>query len=216
MFMLKTLALGTFKLSGILNSLSMASLRYLYNSLLQVVPEVSTKAASQSPLRPQTCPECRAELGPTHEAYSRIAVCDYCGYHFVWSASQRVAHLADAGSFRPINRPIQSVDFLGFDDEHPYTEKLITSQQQTGLRDAILTGHCRIGATETVLAVLDFHFMGGSMGSVVGEQITFAFEYATKHRLPLVTVVTSGGARLQEGIISLMQMPKTAAAFQRF
>jgi acetyl-CoA carboxylase carboxyl transferase subunit beta len=97
-----------------------------------------------------------------------------------------------------------------------YSTKLILGQKQTGLRDAILIGRCRIGGTETVLAVLDFHFMGGSMGSVVGEQITFAFEYATRHRLPVVTVVNSGGARMQEGIISLMQMPKTAAAVQRF
>src|SRR5258707_14219925 len=80
----------------------------------------------------------------------------------------------------------------------------------------MLTGRCRIGGAEAVLAVLDFHFMGGSMGSVVGEQITFAFEYATRHGLPVVTVVNSGGARIQEGIISLMQMPKTAAAGQRF
>jgi acetyl-CoA carboxylase carboxyl transferase subunit beta len=148
--------------------------------------------------------------------YSRIAVCDHCGYHFVWSASNRVEHLADPGSFRPIGRPILPLDFLEFVDEHPYSAKLLSSQKKTGLSDAILSGRCRIGGTETVLAVMDFHFMGGSMGSVVGEQITFAFEYATRHRLPVVTVVTSGGARMQEGIISLMQMPKTAAAVQRF
>jgi len=157
-----------------------------------------------------------AELGAANELYSRIAVCDHCGYHFVWSASNRVKHLADPGSFRPIGRGIQPMDFLGFADEHPYATKLISNQRQTGLNDAILTGRCRIGGTETVLAVMDFHFMGGSMGSVVGEQITFAFEYAMRNRLPLVTVVTSGGARVQEGIISLMQMPKTAAAVQRF
>jgi acetyl-CoA carboxylase carboxyl transferase subunit beta len=157
-----------------------------------------------------------AVLEATSELYSRIAVCDHCGYHFVWSASKRVEHLADPGSFKPIGRHIQPVDFLGFVDEHPYSAKLLSSQQQTGLNDAILTGRCRIGGTETVLAVLDFFFMGGSMGSVVGEQITAAFEYATRHRLPVVTVVSSGGARMQEGIVSLMQMPKTAAAFQRF
>ncbi|GAC1398741.1 MAG: carboxyl transferase domain-containing protein [Ktedonobacteraceae bacterium] len=108
------------------------------------------------------------------------------------------------------------MDFLGFVDEQPYSAKLISNQKQTGLNDAILIGRCRIGGVETVLAVLDFHFMGGSMGSVVGEQVTVAFEYATRHRLPLVTVVNSGGARMQEGIISLMQMPKTVAAVQHF
>jgi acetyl-CoA carboxylase carboxyl transferase beta subunit/acetyl-CoA carboxylase carboxyl transferase alpha subunit len=162
------------------------------------------------------CPECKTKLGTANEVYSRIAVCDHCSYHFVWFASNRVEHLADAGSFRHIGRRIQSMDFIGFVDEHPYSTKLISGQKQTGLSDAILTGRCRIGGTETLLAVLDFHFMGGSMGSVVGEQIAFAFEYATRHRLPVVTVVNSGGARLQEGIISLMQMPKTAAAVQRF
>ncbi len=199
-----------------LNSVSMISLRHLYKGLFPMAIEAKFALASRPLTQPQACPECKTELGAANEVYSRIAVCDHCGYHFVWSASNRVEHLADPGSFRLIGRSIQPVDFLGFVDEHPYTTKLISDQKQTGLSDAILTGRCRIGGTETVLAVLDFHFMGGSMGSVVGEQITFAFEYATRHRLPVVTVVNSGGARMQEGIISLMQMPKTAAAVQRF
>ncbi len=203
-------------LSDMLNSLSVVGLQHLFSGLFQLAREKPITTAT-SPF-PQTyqCPACQAELGAENEMYSRIAVCDRCGYHFTWSASERIAHLADAGSFRPIGRRIQPVDFLGFVDEYPYAEKLISSQVQTGLSDAILTGCCRIGGTECVLAVLDFHFMGGSMGSVVGEEITLAFEYATKHRLPVVTVVTSGGARMQEGIISLMQMPKTAAAARRF
>jgi acetyl-CoA carboxylase carboxyl transferase subunit beta len=143
-------------------------------------------------------------------------MCDQCGHHFAWSASRRIAHLADPGSFKPISHSILPLDFSGFVDEQSYESRLTSSQQQTGLSDAVLSGRCRIGGTETVLAVLDFHFMGGSMGSVVGEHITTAFEYAMKYRLPVVTVVTTGGVRLQEGIISLMQMPKTASAFQRF
>lgn len=194
----------------------MIGLRHLYNGLFPMAIETKITLASRPLTQPQACPECKTELGAANEVYSRIAVCDHCGYHFVWSASNRVEHLADPGSFRLIGRSIQPVDFLGFVDEHPYSTKLISDQKQTGHSDAILTGRCRIGGTETVLAVLDFHFMGGSMGSVVGEQITFAFEYATRHRLPVVTVVNSGGARMQEGIISLMQMPKTAAAVQRF
>jgi len=219
----RTFAQGKLRLSGVLNSVSVScwinphsTLRHLYNSLFPVAIETKITVASKHLPQPQECPECKTELGAANEVYSRIAVCDHCGYHFVWSASNRVEHLADPGSFRPIGRHIQPVDFLGFVDEHPYSAKLISSQKQTGLSDAILSGRCRIGGTEAVLAVLDFHFMGGSMGSVVGEQITFAFEYATRHRLPVVTVVNSGGARLQEGIISLMQMPKTAAAVQRF
>jgi acetyl-CoA carboxylase carboxyl transferase beta subunit/acetyl-CoA carboxylase carboxyl transferase alpha subunit len=200
----------------VLNSVSMIGLRHLYKGLFPMAIETKITLASRPLPQPQACPECKTELGAANEVYSRIAVCDHCGYHFVWSASNRVEHLADPGSFRLIGRSIQPMDFLGFVDVHPYSTKLISGQKQTGLSDAILTGHCRIGGTETVLAVMDFHFMGGSMGSVVGEQIAFAFEYAVKHRLPVVTVVTSGGARMQEGIISLMQMPKTAAAVQRF
>ncbi len=212
----KTFAHGKLRLSSVLNSVSVAGLQHLYNALFPMVRETNITVASRPLPQPQKCPECQTELGAANEVYSRIAVCDHCGYHFVWSASNRVEHLANPGSFRPIGRRIQPMDFLGFVDEHPYSTKLISGQKQTGLSDAILTGRCRIDGTETVLAVLDFHFMGGSMGSVVGEQITFAFEYATRHRLPVVTVVNSGGARLQEGIISLMQMPKTAAAVQRF
>jgi len=199
-----------------LNSLSVAGRQHLYKGLFPLASETKNTVASRSLPQPQKCPECQTELGAASEVYCRIAVCDHCGYHFVWSAFSRVEHLADAGSFRPIGRRIQPMDFLGFVDEHPYATRLTVGQKQTGLSDAILIGRCRIGGTETVLAVLDFHFMGGSMGSVVGEQITVAFEYATRHRLPVVTVVNSGGARMQEGIISLMQMPKTVAAVQRF
>ncbi len=172
--------------------------------------------ASRPLLEAQKCPECQAELGAANELYTRLAVCDHCDYHFVWSAHKRLANLADPGSFRTIGHAILPLDILGFSDDQSYAVKLSENQKQTRLGDAILSGRCRIGGSKTVLAILDFHFMGGSMGSVVGEQITAAFEYATKHRLPVVTVVNSGGARMQEGIISLMQMPKTAAAVQRF
>jgi len=212
---IKTFALGKLRLPAILNSVSMPGLQRLDMGLSLTTRKITTTMASRSLSQPQQCPECKAELGASSELYSRIAVCDYCGYHFAWSAFKRVEHLADPGSFKPIGRRIQPVDFLGFVDEHPYATKLVEGQKRTGLGDAILAGRCRIGGIETVLAVLDFHFMGGSMGSVVGEQITLAFEYAMRHHLPVVTVVTSGGARLQEGIISLMQMPKTAAAVQR-
>jgi len=212
----KAFAQGKLRLSGMLNSVSVAGLLRLYMGLHRLAGETNITVSSGPLPHPLTCPECKNALGASNELYSRIAVCDHCGYHFVCSATIRVEHLADPGSFRSISRRIQPVDFLGFVDEYPYSTKLTLGQKKTGLSDAIIIGRCRIGGTETVLAVLDFHFMGGSMGSVVGEQITFAFEYATRHRLPIVTVISSGGARLQEGIISLMQMPKTAAAVQRF
>ncbi len=188
----------------------------LYDGLFALVRRANDSSAANAVVQPEQCPACKATLDATNELYRTIAVCDHCGNHFPMLALQRVQHLADEGSFKPIGHGILPLDFLGFGDEQSYASKLLAEQKKTGLSDAVLVGRCRIGGTETVLAVLDFHFMGGSMGSVVGEQITFAFEYATRHHLPVVTVVNSGGARMQEGIISLMQMPKTAAAFEHF
>ena len=201
---------------NVLYSASIAHMQQLYNCLFSNTFEKNMAGASTLLPRAQLCPECKNELGAENELYSRFAICDFCGHHLIWSAFQRVQHLADAGSFKPIGHNIQPVDFLEFVDLHPYSRKLIEYQQKTGLTDAILIGRCRIQSVDMVLGVLDFRFMGGSMGSVVGEQITVVFEYARKHHLPVVIVVNSGGARMQEGIISLMQMPKTAAAIQRF
>src|SRR5712691_2267419 len=144
----KTFAKGQLRISGVLNSVSVAGLQHLYNGLFPMARETKFTAASGLLSQPQQCPECQTELGATTEMYSRIAVCDHCGYHFVWSASRRVAHLADPGSFRLKGRRILPVDFLGFVDEHPYSTKLISGQKLTGLRDAILTGRCRIGGTD--------------------------------------------------------------------
>lgn len=195
---------------------STAELQQLYNRLFAKTIETKIADAFKDHPQPCACPECKAQLHADDDMYSHFAICDYCGYHFAWSAFKRIAHMADSGTFKPIGSHIQPVDVLGFSDEHPYSEKLTENQKRTGLCDAILIGRCRIAKTETILGVMDFRFMGGSMGSVVGEQITVAFEYARRHRLPVVIVVNSGGARMQEGIISLMQMPKTAAAIQRF
>lgn len=171
--------------------------------------------ASLSSSSPQVCPECHTEQEAADGVYQRFAVCAHCGYHFVWSARARIEQLADPDTFQPIGRAIYPLDFLGFMGDVSYAVKLRLEQLKTGLRDAAIIGRCRIGQVDVVLATMDFHFMGGSMGSVVGEQITVAFEYARRHRLPVVTVANSGGARMQEGTISLMQMPKTAAAAQR-
>ena len=149
-------AQGKLRLSGVFNSVSVAGLQHLYLGLLPISREPKIIVASRPLPQSQQCPECKADLGDANEVYCRIAVCDHCDYHFVWSASNRIEHLADPGSFKPIGRPIQPVDFLGFVDEYPYPTKLISGQKQTGLSDAILNGRCRIGGTETVLAVLDF------------------------------------------------------------
>ena len=130
-------------------------------------------------------------------------------------ARERIERLADSGSFKETDRYISGADPLHFADAKPYTERLRSARKKTGLRDAVVTGECRVGGYPAILAVLDFEFMGGSMGSVVGEKIARAFERATREETPIVTVATSGGARMQEGMISLMQMAKTAAAATR-
>src|SRR5262249_38678604 len=113
----KAFAQGKLRLPGVLNSVSVAGMQYLHHGLFPMVRETKLTVASRPLPQPQQCPGCMAELGAANELYSRIAVCDYCGYHFIWSAFNRVEHLADPGSFKPIGRGIQPLDFLGFVDE---------------------------------------------------------------------------------------------------
>ena len=130
-------------------------------------------------------------------------------------ARERITMLADPGSFRELDRGLISVDPLAFTDQRAYRDRLLEARRRTGLREAVLIGEARIDGQPVMLVVFEFEFMGGTMGSVAGEKIADAFEYATKHRLPLVSVTQSGGARMQEGMLSLMQMAKTAAAEAR-
>lgn len=127
-------------------------------------------------------------------------------------ARERIDSLVDPGSFRERGRWLVSVDPLRFTDQRSYRDRLAEAQRRTGLREAALTGTARIDGSPVMLVVLDFQFMGGTMGSVVGEKVADAFEQATRRGLPVVSVVASGGARMQEGMLSLMQMAKTAAA----
>src|SRR6202049_1813021 len=124
----------------------------------------------------------------------------------------RIALLADKGTFRELDRDLVSVDPLGFADHKSYRVRLQEARRETGVREAVTTGFCRIGGYRAVLVVFDFAFLGGTVGSVVGEKIAHAFEEATQRRIPLVSVAASGGARVQEGMFSLMQMAKVAAA----
>jgi acetyl-CoA carboxylase carboxyl transferase subunit beta len=124
----------------------------------------------------------------------------------------RIATLADPGTFRELDRKLVSVDPLKFTDQKSYRERLKDARRETGVREAVTTGLCRIGGQRAVLVVFDFLFLGGTMGSIVGEKIARAFEKATEARIPLVSVAASGGARVQEGMLSLMQMAKVAAA----
>jgi acetyl-CoA carboxylase carboxyl transferase subunit beta len=143
-----------------------------------------------------------------------LQVCPLCGYHNPVGAFERVAQLADPHSWRQVAAQLRPDDPLSFFDLRPYPERLREAQQETGLSDAFLAGRCTIAHRRVALGVLDFRFMGGSMGSVVGEVFARLVARAVEDHVPLVTVVASGGARMQEGILSLMQMAKTVVALE--
>ncbi|MBX6342457.1 MAG: acetyl-CoA carboxylase, carboxyltransferase subunit beta, partial [Thermomicrobiaceae bacterium] len=170
--------------------------------------------AAGARVEPETCPECGSDLSQD-DRFARYRVCSACGHHFTISASRRIELLVDPGSFEEINRHLVSVDPLVFSDRLPYRRRVLEAREQTGLTEAVVTGTARIRGHQVVLAVLDFRFLGGSMGSVVGEKVTLAFEHAAEKKIPIVTVAASGGARMQEGMLSLVQMAKTAAAAKR-
>ena len=142
-------------------------------------------------------------------------VCPRCGYPFRISARERIASLVDEGSFEERDVGVTSRDPLEFRDTKRYTDRLKAARKSTGLEEAVLTGTARVGGCPVVLGVLEFAFLGGSMASVVGEKLTRAAELALQKRMPLIIVSASGGARMQEGILSLMQMAKTSAALAR-
>ena len=141
--------------------------------------------------------------------------CTKCGYHFPMGARARIANLCDPGTFEEHDDRLESVDALQFTGVASYPEKLRQHRKKTGLRDAILTGTCRLGGRPLALGAMDFSFLGASMGSVVGERVTRITETATGRRIPLVIVCASGGARMYEGVLSLMQLAKTSGALAR-
>jgi len=160
------------------------------------------------------CPEC-AELVHRKKLERRLFVCPRCGYHFRLSADQRLMLLLDRGSFVERDSELGSRDVLEFPDDPPYEQRLAEVVQRTNHREAVVTGTGLIGGVAVAIGVFDFAFMGGSMGSAVGEKLTRLMEHALAERLPLVIVSASGGARMQEGIYSLMQMAKLAAGLGR-
>ncbi len=162
----------------------------------------------------ETCLVCDESLVDS-ELYQRHNVCPRCRFHYSFTARERIDTLADPGSFKEINRTVTSLDPLSFSSRTSYRQSVFRDQQRTGLTEAAVTGTCSIGGTTAVLIALDFGFMGGTMGCVVGEKVALAFEYATRRKQPVVAVVTSGGVRIQEGVLSLMQMAKTAMAANR-
>jgi len=159
------------------------------------------------------CDHCGVILYIKHLKENR-RVCFGCGYHLQMNSEERITHLIDARTWRPLDEAISPCDPLEFSDQKPYIERLKESQQRTGLQDAVQTGTGLLDGIPVALGVMDFYFMGGSMGSVVGEKITRLIEYATQEGLTLILVCASGGARMQEGVLSLMQMAKISAALQ--
>lgn len=142
-------------------------------------------------------------------------VCWYCGYHLAMTAEQRIEMVTDKGSFKEIDADMVSVDALEFSDSKTYVKRLEDNTKKSGLKDAIVCGTATLDGHPFALGVMDFRFMGASMGSVVGEKIARLIELAIERKIPVLLVTASGGARMQEGILSLMQMPKTCAALQR-
>jgi acetyl-CoA carboxylase carboxyl transferase subunit beta len=162
---------------------------------------------------PNTCPSCESHYRDD-ELDAVLWVCPHCGHHFPMNARTRIAALADPDSFAEEATDVRSEDPLDFFDLRPYTERLAEAELKTGLGEAMVIGQARIETLPCELAVMDFQFMGGSMGSAVGEKFSRACDVAGERGTPLVSVSASGGARMQEGILALMQLPKTVAAVE--
>ena len=161
-----------------------------------------------------TCPKCETALEPARLTAS-LRVCYRCGYHFRLRAPERIAMLVDPDSFQEADQELRARDLLGFQDSQPYAERLETARASTGINEAVVWGEARLGGHGLVVVCLDFAFMGGSMGAATGDKITRGIERATALRVPLLIITASGGARMQEGMLSLLQMAKTAAALGR-
>lgn len=160
------------------------------------------------------CTHC-SELIHVNELQQNSNCCPKCDYHYRLSADERIQSLADPDTFHELFSDLQPVDTLNFVDTESYPKRLESAKEKSGHSEAVIVGTCSIHSQRIALGVFDFNFMGGSMGSVVGERLTRIIEHALAHQLPLIFVSTSGGARMQESILSLMQMAKTSAALAK-
>ncbi|MEH2174529.1 acetyl-CoA carboxylase, carboxyltransferase subunit beta [Nostoc sp.] len=160
------------------------------------------------------CSKCGV-LAYTKDLKANQMVCAECGHHNRVDSDERIRQLIDNNTWKPLDEHLRPTDPLEFRDRKPYSDRLRETQDKIGLIDAVKTGLGQINGLPIALGVMDFRFMGGSMGSVVGERLTRMIEQATQRRYPVVIVCTSGGARMQEGMLSLMQMAKISAALQR-
>lgn len=156
------------------------------------------------------CDNC-GEILYKKELERNLRVCTKCDFHFRMTSDEYIALLADEGTFEEFNQGIRSADPLKFKDSKKYADRLKDTMTKTGLNDAVRTGVCLLSGVPVVIAAMDFRFIGGSMGSVVGEKIARATDRALREKRPLIIVSASGGARMQEAALSLMQMAKTSA-----
>jgi len=160
------------------------------------------------------CSEC-SQVAYRKDLISNFNVCSNCGHHNRINSDERINIISDKNSFEEFDSSLSPTDSLGFKDRRSYADRIKESQAGTGLRDGVVTGICSVNSMPLALAVMDFRFMGGSMGSVVGEKITRIIERATLENFPILIVCASGGARMQEGMLSLMQMAKISGALKK-
>ncbi|MBS1126857.1 MAG: accD [Nitrospirae bacterium] len=160
------------------------------------------------------CDSCK-EIIYKKEIDKNLKICPKCNYHFRISARERIKLLVDEGSFVEIDSGLASSDPLHFKDKIPYKDRLAENSKKSGLEEAAISGEAMVEGHPVIMVIMDFSFMGGSMGSVVGEKVMRAAEAALEKKIPLVTVASSGGARMQEGIFSLMQMARVSAAIAK-
>lgn len=166
------------------------------------------------PRQHEQCLSCGADLEGS-KSYQAYRVCHSCGFHFHLTARERLATLLDVGTFHEDDRGITNIDPLSFRDKHAYRSRVINAQRRTGLTESALTGTGSIYGRDIVLVVIDFSFLGGSIGVAAGERLARAFEKATSRRVPVVVICSTSGTRMQEGLLALMQAPRIAAAVQR-
>lgn len=178
---------------------------------LRRLKDLKSKNQSTDDERQVECPKCK-EIHFRKTLLEEKCVCPNCEYHFQIPAKLRIKYTVDEGSFRELNKGLKGGNPLDFPE---YREKLDSIREKTGLIEGVLTGTCKIGGNKAMVCVMDSRFLMGSMGVALGEKITRAIEYATKKKLPVIIFSASGGARMQEGILSLFQMAKTSAAIKR-
>ena len=186
-------------------------MRNLANFLVHLFRRAGDEGSTRVPVVHDRCLYCEEPIRDS-QSYLAFRVCPFCRFHYTITARERIELLADKGSFKESHKYLSSVSPLSFAHRGRYGQLLAQDQNRTGLTEAAVTGRCTIDDTDVVLIVLDFSFMGGTMGSVVGEKVATALEAAAKSGIPAVAVVSGGGVRVQEGVLSLMQMAKTVTA----